>query len=114
MPHVQALMGKLPSESCAACGEFNALHFDTSGFHWIGCVGVSARKHIAQLISRPLGTSTEWSDVYPTVSAAVRDGLLAGCGEAVTDFYEGLTVKEKLDLSRRLAEIAVKAFQVPR
>lgn len=113
-PLVRALRGELPTNTCAACGEPNALHHDTSGFHWIGCDGVPARKHLATLISRPLTFPNQWGDPWPVVSAAIRDGLLAGCGEAVSDFYEQLTPGERLDWSRRLAELAVKSYEASR
>lgn len=109
--HLLALRGELPAATCAACGEPNALHFDTSGFHFLGCAGVPSRKALARLTQRPLRDTAVWGDAHPTVSAAIRDVLLAGCGLEVSQFYDGLRVDERINLSRRLAEIAAIALR---
>src|SRR5688572_20314460 len=109
--HLQALRGSLPAESCAACGQPNALHYDTSGIYFVGCHGVAARRAVSGLVSRPLRDVAEWGDQHPSVSSAIRDALLVGCGQDVAYFYNTLTADERLHLSRRLASIAATALR---
>ena len=96
---------------CAACGASVPLHFDTSGFYYVGCQGVPARQELNRLTSLPLTHATEWGDPFPSVSSAIRDVLLAGAGPDVSYFYNTLTADERLNLSRRLARLAVVAFR---
>ena len=108
--HLQALRGSLPAESCAACGQPNALHYDTGGFYFVGCHGVPARRALSALVSRSLRDVAEWGDPHPAVSSIIRDALTVGCGQDVAYFYQQLSADERLHLSRRLAELAVVAY----
>ncbi len=103
---LRALRGELPAGTCTGCGEPTALHYDTSGLAYIGCDGVASRKALKALRSRPMRDTFVSGDEHPLVSAALRDALLAGCGPAVTYFYETLGWEDRLMLSRRLAELA--------
>ena len=109
--HVRALRGSLPAETCAGCGQPNAYHLDTAGLYWVGCQGVPARHALKALVSRPLSDVQEWGDAHPTVSSALRDALLVGCGQDVAAFFNGLSADERLHLSRRLASIAAVALR---
>ena len=108
-PILLALRGSLPAETCAVCGFATALHYDTSGLHWIGCTGVPARKRLGTMVSRPLQQIETWGDQHPGVSLALLDALRVGCGAEVAQFIDTLSASECLNLSRRLAEIAVTA-----
>lgn len=109
-PHVLALQGSLPAEHCAACGQPNALHMDCTGCHFVGCHGVPARQALKALVGRPLRDVIHFGDPHPGVSSAVRDTLLVACGPVVSQQYELLDHEERINLSRRIAEIAVTAY----
>lgn len=111
-PHLLALRGELPAATCAACGEPNALHYDTSGYYFVGCHAVPSRKHLAVLSQRPMRDTTVWGDAHPGMSVAIRDALLTGCGVEVSAFYDSLSADARLNLSRRLAEVAALALRV--
>lgn len=106
-PHVLALRGELPADSCAACGQPIALHYDTTGNASIGCVGVLARKRLAQRTPQSLHNLTVFGDIHPEVSEAVRDVLFAACGPRVSMFWDELSVEEQWNISRRMAQIVV-------
>lgn len=103
------LRSDLPGDVCIGCGEFVAHHWDTSGCLWIGCEGAPGRRRVSGLVSRPLTFAEQYSNPYPEVADAIDAALSSACGVTVTTFYQGLTSSERLNLSRRLAEIAIRA-----
>jgi hypothetical protein len=109
--YLQALRGRLPAETCAACGQPNAYHYDTSGIYFVGCHGVPSRRALNVLMTRSLRETAEYGDPFPAVSSAIRDVLLVGSGQDVAYFYNSLTAEERVNLSRRIAEVAVTAFR---
>jgi hypothetical protein len=108
-PLVQALVGGLRPETCV-CGEPTALHFDVTGCLFVGCHGVPARKALAAYTDRPLGDLVEWGDPHPGVSASVANVLRAGAGPDVGMFFESLRHDERINLTRRIAKLAVVAY----
>ena len=74
-PILLALRSELPAETCSACGYATALHYDTSGLHWLGCTGVAARLRLGKMVSRPLRDTEVWGDQHPGVSLALLDAL---------------------------------------
>jgi hypothetical protein len=110
-PHLLALRGELPANTCAACGEPMALHYATDGCLWVGCYGVSSRKALEAMVPRSLRDATVWGDAHPMVSAAIRDLLLVACGVETATWFSGLQADERINLSRRLAEVAAIAVR---
>jgi hypothetical protein len=108
--HLLALRGDLPAQSCAACGEATAYHYDTSGILFIGCHGVMARKRLHAMKTQPMTDLTVWGDQHPVVSATVRDALRSACGPAMSVFFDTLPSEDRVAISRRLADLAVIAY----
>lgn len=42
-PHVRALTGDLPPDTCAACGLHRVYHYDCSGIVLMGCIAAQHR-----------------------------------------------------------------------
>jgi hypothetical protein len=105
-----ALRGTLPAEHCGGCGEPNALHMDSTNSLFVGCDGVQARRVMAAMMRQSMRDTTVWGDQHPKVSSAIRDAMRTVCGPHVALCFETLGHEERINLSRRLAEIAVVAY----